>query len=253
VPSPQAIALADVNRANQLALRARLLREFLILAPAWSGDAASFETLIAATVPLVQLRHRDSAALAAALYRAVRAAEIGSAAVDVALAETPPAEQIASSMWATGQSQVRRSLTAGMSGVQARQQALVRVSGAVSRITLNGGRDTVVESTKRDRQAVGWYRVTAGKPCSFCVMLSSRGIAYRTQASAGFKAHDHCLCSAAPSFTSRDDWPDQNLKHRALWQRSQREAREAGTLDTGAKNPALNALERLMRSEGLLP
>jgi len=85
----------------------------------------------------------------------------------------------------------------------ARDRAFVASAGTATKETLNGGRDKVLDSVDSDQAAVGWYRVTDGDPCYFCAMLASRGIWYKTEASASFHPHDHCGCQPAPAY-SRD-------------------------------------------------
>jgi hypothetical protein len=77
--------------------------------------------------------------------------------------------------------------------------ALVRVSGAVTRRMLDGGRETLLVSVRRDRRAQGWAQVTSAEPCEFCAMLASRGVVY-TATSGVFQAHDHCGCGLEPRF-----------------------------------------------------
>jgi len=75
--------------------------------------------------------------------------------------------------------------------------ALVRVSGAVTRHVLDGGRETLMASVRDDRRARGWARVTSAEPCSFCAMLASRGPVYGER-TGDFQSHDHCACNLEP-------------------------------------------------------
>jgi hypothetical protein len=254
--------LTAAHGQTQAQLRARFLQQLLVLMPLWSGDRESFARLITATVPLVQLRNRDSAALALAYFRAFRAAELGAAtaAAGGVMASAPAVEQVATSMWVTGQTQFARSLSAGLGQAQARQQAFTRLALSTSRHVLDGGRQTVIESTRRDDQAVGWQWVTtSAKPCPWCIMQSGRGGVFKSRESvfnadeAKMRSHDGCLCKSEPVYTAgAEGWSDQALAHRALYQRAQREARERGET-TNARVPQLANLERLMRREGLRP
>lgn len=80
------------------------------------------------------------------------------------------------------------------------QNALVRVTGTVSRHALEGGRLTVGRYAKADH--AGYRRVTSGSPCGFCAMLAGRGAVYGS-ATVTFRAHDHCSCSSEPVFRAR--------------------------------------------------
>jgi hypothetical protein len=81
----------------------------------------------------------------------------------------------------------------------ASQSANSALQGAVSRIVLKGGRQTVVDAAGADKQAEGWERVIGPTACSFCSMLASRGGVYK-RATADFQAHDHCNCTAQVVF-----------------------------------------------------
>jgi len=84
---------------------------------------------------------------------------------------------------------------------QAMANAGVLLSGATARIVLQGGRRAVTDSVKADPAAVAWMRTLGPRPCAFCAMLASRGAVYKTEQSAGFEAHTHCMCGVAPAFS----------------------------------------------------
>jgi len=75
---------------------------------------------------------------------------------------------------------------------QAMESTSVVMSGAASRLISNGARQAVLASVAADPEAVAWMRVTAANPCAWCAMLASR-VDYKTEQSAGFKAHNHCV------------------------------------------------------------
>lgn len=100
-------------------------------------------------------------------------------------AEVKPLGALQLADWATGY------------GNTAEAVKSLTVGGMTKRI-LNGSRDTIIDSTARDRSAQGWMRVGAGA-CDFCRMLIARGAVY-TQRSAFFASHDKCKCQAAPKF-----------------------------------------------------
>jgi hypothetical protein len=77
--------------------------------------------------------------------------------------------------------------------------AFTRVGGALQRVVTNVARETVVDNSVRDPKAVGWKRVASGSGCQFCKMLS--GKVYKDQR-ARFAAHDHCSCTASPTWDS---------------------------------------------------
>lgn len=74
------------------------------------------------------------------------------------------------------------------------------VQREMRKMILAGGRNTVRETGKADRRAVGYRRVSDGDPCTFCGMLVSRGPAYTSEARAlakgnGDPYHKGCGCT----------------------------------------------------------
>lgn len=97
------------------------------------------------------------------------------------------------------------------------------VAGAVMRHALQGGRRVVDLSTLANPRSVGWRRVSDGDPCGFCLMLVSRGPAYRSESSAGEGRdwHDRCGCSAEEVF--------------GTWRPNERESTYIDAYDTAAE------------------
>lgn len=61
----------------------------------------------------------------------------------------------------------------------------------------NVARAAVAEAATRDKNVAGWVRWSkTGTPCGFCAMLMSRGIVYKSSATAGEFSdwHDGCQC-----------------------------------------------------------
>lgn len=253
-------ALTRRQREVQLQLRARTLQDFTRLWPLWTvGDARSFEQLVQATIPLVEMRRSASAALAVDYYRAYRMVEEG-AALSPAPAATVEPDKVVASLRATGIAQARRSLSAGYPAEEARRTALSTMSGAVSRHVLDGGRRTIEQAIREDDSATGYIRVTDGDPCPFCAMLAARGPIYRSRDSAGLAGvsgrrrgtrqsesyHDHCACTVEPQYLFHDDWRErfpENAHFRAMYEQAQREAR-SGDGSSGTSNDALNNFRR---------
>lgn len=78
-------------------------------------------------------------------------------------------------------------------------KALERLAGEVGKLIRQAGHDTVVESTKQDREARGWQRFTSPGACKFCRMLADRGAVYSAE-TARFASHPNCGCTAAPTW-----------------------------------------------------
>lgn len=244
--------LTGQHRQAQLGVRAATVRDFAALWAAFDITVEEdFSSLANATVTLVAGRHRDSATVAGRYFGAYRTAEGIRGDAPVRLAERIAPSRVVRSLAATGRAGVLRSIGKGFSPQAARQNGLVRASGAMGRLALDGGRQTIVDSTNTDRRAVGWNRVTDASPCAFCAMVASRGPVYRSERSADFESHDHCGCSAEPAYDDDPDtWPGRNRELRELWNRAQRDAREAGELNRDTANDALNAFRRALSAGG---
>ena len=179
-------------RASALARASKVFRAFDItdIDRSWS---AVQEGLTAT----VWLGHRQSSDIAAGYFRALRRSSGVAGAAVTRPAKAPSVEYLDRVFTYTGQIVPKKLVAAGRKDAAA--QTLVHVLGTVGRLTLNGGRETLVESIKADPKARGYQRVTSGTACSFCEMLAGRGAVYGEE-SADFEAHDHCACSAEPVF-----------------------------------------------------
>jgi hypothetical protein len=225
--------LTEEHRQAQIRLRAASLRDFIQLWPLWQGDERSFQTLIAATTPLVRAYRQASGDLAAAYYRTFRAAENPGGEASPRLADPIDEARLAGTLYVVGRKQTAKAIAAGQPAELARRTALVRTSGSVTRFILEAGRETVIRSAAADRQALGWARVTAGEPCAFCAMLASRGPVY-AEDTVGFRAHDHCTCTAEPAYRD-SEWPGRAREFRELYNRHA----------AGTENP-VNELRRVL-------
>lgn len=246
----QAALLTEQARQAQNQLKAHALTDFLLLWPIWTGDTASFGSLVQATLPLVNSYHRMSSAISSAYYEAFRKAEgiKGAAAVRVAPALAPT--QVTASLYATGLGSARKARDAGQQPEQARKTALVQTSGAVTRHILNGGRTTILDSVQADPQARGWARVTDSNPCAFCLTLTSRGAVYKTEQTADFQAHDHCGCFCEPVYPG-SSLPPLTKQWKQIYSRAQREAVASGDLRPGPNTAAarINAVRRYLAAQ----
>jgi len=213
-------ALTRMHTKQQLALRAKVTTEVMRLYAIWSlKDEASFLRFQDAMVVLVQLRAIESATLAASYYEQFRAVDApgraARTAARVALAAPPAAAQIRTAVSATARAGVFRALRAGKPYEAAMQNGLVEVSGAVSRLVLQSGRDTIQEELLRDPAALGWARVASANACAFCAMLASRGPVYKEE-TVDFEAHDHCTCGSEPVYEGAQ-WPPNSKAFDSLW------------------------------------
>jgi hypothetical protein len=193
--------LTERHRVAQLALRAQVLRDLSRLWPAmdWQQIDRTFP-LWAEAVGALILRHRaTSAGLASAYLQAFRFSEGVAGTAPVVLAPRLPDEQIRTALRVTAAVSLKAAATQGVAREQAMANAFVRSSGAVTRLVLDAGRETVRASTLADPKARGWQRVTSARACEFCQMLAGRGAVYSDR-TVDFTAHDHCGCSAEPVY-----------------------------------------------------
>lgn len=201
--------LTAQHRAAQLALSRATVRDLLHLWPLLDIKRldATYPGWEFAVGTLIQRNRATSAGLAAAYYKAFRALDVGTAFTP-SLAKAAPAEQIATSLRVSSVIAIKKAMERGEQLVKATEKAFVLSSGEASRLVLNGGRQTILDSLHADDKAIGWQRVPSSKACAFCWMLADRGAVYKEE-TAEFAAHGHCHCQVAPQFGSElRDVPD---------------------------------------------
>jgi len=216
-----ALEIAAAARAAQLAIRARLLRDVAKLWPALDAKRlnATFPAWSHAMSLLVRNYHGQSSQASAAAYRAAREVATQSPAPRslIHLAPEPSQEWLDRAFGYSGPGMLNKDTAQP-------NTALSTTMGTASRIALDGGRTTTLETVKADPVAVGWYRVTDGAPCAFCALLASRGIVYKDHSfdrsdahfkgSGESKVHNDCGCGFAPAFSHDQELPESS--HRAL-------------------------------------
>jgi hypothetical protein len=98
------------------------------------------------------------------------------------------------------------------------------VQGVAETAVLDTGRQTIVNAVQNDSQAKGWAREAEPGCCAFCALLTTRGMTYRSEHTADFKAHNACRCHATPVFTAYE--PSAQVRDwKALYQSSTKGAR----------------------------
>ena len=167
--------LTESHRLAQARLGARavaMMRDLWPLLDMTALDATTPRWLRAA-VPMVQSQSVASARLASSYVQSFRRVEAPSAAaLRPFVAPPPPAQQVVTSLTATGPVAVKQQMTRGVPLERAALGGMSRSSAAALRLALQGGRDTVNETIRRDPAALGYARVTSGDPCAFCAMLA---------------------------------------------------------------------------------
>ena len=79
------------------------------------------------------------------------------------------------------------------------EAAFSKAFGGTQRLIADADRETVIGSLRQDPQGAGWRRVTDGKSCAFCQMISGRGAVFSAE-TADFASHDACGCIAVPEY-----------------------------------------------------
>jgi len=239
--------LTEQHRQAQLQLRSRALRDYLALWPIWQGDEESFGKLALASIVLVRAYNGLSANLSGSYFQSFRQAEGVDGEAVTRLAGPIDTDKVVAGLHVTGRESVSKALAAGRTPEDARNAALTRTSGSVTRQVLNGGRETILRSVAEDKEARGWARVTDGDPCAFCALLASRGPAYKAD-TVDFEAHDACGCSAEPVY-GKSEWPGRAREYHDLYNEAVLEAEQAGELRRGTRNDLLNAFRRKLNAQ----
>lgn len=225
-----ATQLTEAHRLAQARLGAGTISQMLAVWPLLELDALddSFPRWLRATVPIIQSNRQASARLAANYYRAFRTVTLGAAAgtFTPALAAAAPLDKITGALVVTGPATVKRALTRGVPISQAEALAQTESARAAMYHSLQGGRETIVESVAADPEAVGYARAASGDACAFCAMLASRGPVY-SEGTVDFEAHPGCHCEPEPQFSRNDPWPAGSRDYQRAWNESQRDLPKA--------------------------
>lgn len=214
--------LTELHRRAQLRLGAATIRQMRIV---WrlmdpADLDASFAEWLRVSAPIISQQHQASTALAASYMSAYRASEIGLAAFTPIPAEPISAKALITSMTVTGPVAVKVAMSRGETAERAMAIGETLSAGAAMRWALAGGRDTILESMRADREVFRWARATSGTPCAFCAMLASRGAVYRSEQTAGFQAHDSCACFPEPAYSPDAPPPAGTERFHDLWEQS---------------------------------
>lgn len=218
-------------------VQARSLRDLLAIWPLLNFDKLdeSFPAWLPALSTLID-RDRRVMAGAASIYLADEfAAQIGAGSPVIAPAGAAPAAQVAASASAVTVAGYRTALTT-VGPLEAPNAALVRTAGMVTRLVVDGGRQTITDSLKLDPNGTGWSRVTSPGACGFCRLIEGRGAVYSAE-TARFSAHDHCKCSARPVYgeTALPVLAYEPSRHRDRSTPNRRERNNAGIRDAVAE------------------
>lgn len=191
--------LTQLHRRQQLALRKLTVADMAKLWPAleWADLDATYPQFAEQVAALVGRNRRNSAGLAARYLRAHRVASGLNGDVRIVIPEVLPGEQFKATLHSTSVAAAKASAARAVAPELAMSNALSLASGAMARLVLNAGRETVNETVRTDPGASGWRRVLGSGGCDFCRRLAGR--IYPTD-NAGFDAHGKCGCTSEPVY-----------------------------------------------------
>lgn len=217
-----ALTLAASARTIQLAIRARLLQDVARLWPLLDPKRLdeTFPGWMRAMTILTRDYRSQSSAAASAAYRAARQQATQSPAPRslVRLAPDADEEWLSRAYGFSGPGMLRRDTARP-------NTALSTTMGTASRIVLDAGQTTTLDTLLEDPVALGWYRVTDSAPCAFCAMLAGRGVEYKPYGEHSFdasnarfegegiaKVHNDCGCTMAPAFSRDQELPETSRR-----------------------------------------
>lgn len=191
-------ALTAEHRSKQLLLRRQTISETKALTPLlkWNDLDGSYGRLERAMRPVVARNLQTSSGLSSAYLRALRAKRGPGGRVDPVRA-TLDGDQFATSLRVTTVVAAKNAASRGLAGDLALARVAALAANSMTRLVLNGGRDTIIETLRQDRAR--YSRVLGGSGCDFCQMLAGRGAVYSAE-TADFEAHDKCACTPEPDW-----------------------------------------------------
>jgi len=212
-------ALTEAQRVAQIRVGAQVIAQLRLLWPmldVGNLDATAPGWLTAATTVLQQ-QFRLSAATASTYLEEFRAAETG--LQRLAAIDFPPLPDAApTSLMVTGPVQIKRLIGAGVAPAAAKAAVFAEVARTAQLHVLNGGRGALQSGIRSDRRALGYQRVTDGKPCYFCAMLASRGPVYSKRSFVNSRVHRGDGCTLEPVYDRDTEWSGRARQFAALWE-----------------------------------
>ncbi|UIW13420.1 capsid maturation protease and VIP2-like ADP-ribosyltransferase toxin [Arthrobacter phage Amyev] len=135
---------------------------------------------------------------------------LGAPQMDLAMA--------AQALLINGPISIKKQLSTGVGLIAAMDAAKAQTLRVGKRLVLEAPRKHLIDLVSKDKDALGWSRVSDGQPCHFCAMLVSRGPVYSEQ-TVRFRAHNGCGCSVRPFFKGEADggWSPDAIALRQLW------------------------------------
>lgn len=210
------LLVRDVRGLRRLIIPSRLRQSM----PDW----------FAAVQAVVDQYAQASAALGAEFYDTQRDAAGVPGTFTVPVADPPPEGQTEAGLrWATKDVWERApdsAMAAQLEPLDMRLEHAEKKAEAVAqKLVADTGRRTVRAAVQQDRAAVGYARTAALGACAFCKLMASRGMVFRSAASAGREAndrftgdasvvkfHDNCHCGIVPIFRGQTFEPSPQAR-----------------------------------------
>lgn len=195
------VQLTRLHRRQQLALRKITIAEMAKLWPAldWNALDSTYPALMAQAGALVARNRRNSAGLAARYLRAHRVASGLNGDVRIVIPEVLNVDQLRASLHSTSVAPIKSAAAKGIAPEVAMRNGFILASGAMSRLVLDAGRDTVMQTLRNDGAARGYHRIVGSGACDFCREVGGSGTrVYNVDAS--FDVHDKCGCTSEPVY-----------------------------------------------------
>lgn len=193
--------LTQRHRAQQLLVRKTTIQQVEKLWPSldYADLDGSYRKLAVPVAKVVEVNRRTSAGLSAGYVREFRRTQVPGRP-RIVLADRLNLEQFAVSLTTTSVASIKSATARGVAPETAMLNALAGAANAMARLALNGGRETVLRTSRADPASVGWRRVLGGPGCDFCQQQAGRGAIYFSEDTAGFEPHDKCGCTPEPVY-----------------------------------------------------
>lgn len=193
--------LTVMHRRQQLALRKATIEQLEDVWPAldWADLDKSYPGFAAEVATVVTKNRKTSSGLAAGYLRAFRVASGLTGDVRLVVPPLAPA-QFTTSLRVSSLVAVKKSAARLVPQETAMANALTLTVGEMSRLVLNGGRETTNHTIRNDDKAVGWRRVVGSTACAFCREIAGSGSRIYPRNNADFDAHGKCGCTSEPVY-----------------------------------------------------
>lgn len=239
----EARRLTEAHRLAQAELSASTMRDAIALWPLLvENPQRNQATWLAAVLMLIRRNRSQSARYAVDYLRAFRTLELGPEQALSDRFEPLPAPEVpdlvqkwVDSAISTGPAALaERAKKLSLERVPANSLAMRNIRDTHARTlqmhVVNGGRDTIDDTIRRDKRVLGYMRVTDGDPCHWCAMLLSRGPVFgkdsfdesdeRFFGPGSAKVHAGCGCSLRPIYRLDDPGTGDWRRWEALWKQT---------------------------------